>query len=66
MQNFAPFIPELLGALSTGCKGHSAWHTAASICLLLFNFLLLLQNLLTSLDRQLSVLLETNIVTMLC
>jgi hypothetical protein len=47
MQDFAPFIPELLGTLSgpqtLGRKGRRA------ICLLLFNFLLLLQNLLTSL-----------------
>ena len=59
MQDFAPFIPELQGALSgpqtPGHKGHRAslvWRKAvpfASICLLLFNFLLLLQNLLTSL-----------------
>ena len=48
MQDFAPFIPD------PGRKGRrvsSAWRMAvpsASICLLLFNFLLLLQNLLTS------------------
>ena len=36
MQDFAPFIPELIPMPS------------ASICLLLFNFLLLLQNLLTA------------------
>jgi hypothetical protein len=48
MQDFAPFIPELLGAAqgpqTPGRKGHH--------CLLLFNFLLLLQNLLTSLIKQ--------------
>ena len=52
MQDFAPFIPELLGAISgpqtPGLKGRRAVLSAA-ICLLLFNFLLLLQNLLTSL-----------------
>jgi hypothetical protein len=45
MQDLAPFIPELLGALSGP-------QTSASICLLLFNFLLLLQNLLTSLQTR--------------
>ena len=60
MQDFAPFIPELLGALSgpqtPGRKGRRASPArqkdmlSASICLLLFNFLLLLQNLLTSLQ----------------
>jgi hypothetical protein len=41
MQDFAPFIPEFQGALS-GRKGRRT-------VVLLFNFLLLLQNLLTSL-----------------
>ena len=61
MQDFAPFIPELLGAFrgpqTPGRKGRRACLArrmaapSASICLLLFNFLLLLQNLLTSLTR---------------
>ena len=53
MQDFAPFIPELLGAAqdpqTPGRKGRRASVSSASICLLLFNFLLLLKNLLTSL-----------------
>jgi hypothetical protein len=56
MQDFAPFIPHLLGGLEQphrppAVKGTELRQTAApsaSICLLLFNFLLLLQNLLTS------------------
>jgi hypothetical protein len=46
MQDFALFIPELLGVLSG--PQTSASQPSPSICLLLFNFLLLLQNLLTS------------------
>ena len=47
MQDFAPFIPEFQGALS-GRKGRRA-RSARRTVVLLFNFLLLLQNLLTSL-----------------
>jgi hypothetical protein len=44
MQDFAPFIPD------PRCKGRRACSVRrTALCLLLFNFLLLLQNLLTSL-----------------
>ena len=49
MQDFAQFIPD---PGRKGCRACLVQRTAvpsASICLLLFNFLLLLQNLLTSL-----------------
>jgi hypothetical protein len=54
MQDFAPFIPEALGAI----KG-----TDGTICLLLFNFLLLLQNLLTSLHDITEILLKVALNT---
>jgi hypothetical protein len=61
MQDFAPFIPNILGALSQ-TPGHKGRQPSASICLLLFNFLLLLQNLLTSLNNNNNVVLAMTIL----